>query len=60
MGMIGCPTCHNVHRETAEGRPDHLPGLYLRMPEIVEPLCSDCHGPDSLLLYKFFHSNVSR
>jgi predicted CXXCH cytochrome family protein len=60
MGQIGCPTCHNPHRERAEGRPDHLPGLYLRMPEIVEPLCSDCHGPDSLLLYKFFHSQVSR
>jgi predicted CXXCH cytochrome family protein len=60
MGQIGCPTCHNVHRETAEGRPDDLPGLYLRMPAIVEPLCSDCHGPESLLLYKFFHSKVSR
>jgi predicted CXXCH cytochrome family protein len=60
MGMIGCPTCHNLHRERAEGRPEHLPGLYLRMPEIVEPLCSDCHGPESLMLYKFFHSEVSR
>ena len=47
-------------RERAEGRPDDLPGLYLRLPEIVEPLCSDCHGPESLMLYKFFHSEVSR
>ena len=60
MGQIGCPTCHNPHRERTEGRPEHLPGLYLRMPELVEPLCSDCHGPDALIKYKFFHSQVSR
>ena len=60
VGNIGCPTCHNVHVETVEGRPDNLKGLHLRMPEFVEPLCADCHGPDSLLLYKFFHSEVSR
>ena len=60
VGTIGCPTCHNPHRERAEGRPEELPGLYLRMPDLVEPLCADCHGPDSLLLYKFFHSSVSR
>lgn len=60
VGNIGCPTCHNVHVETAEGRPAHLKGLHLRLPEFVEPLCADCHGPESLFLYKFFHSEVSR
>jgi predicted CXXCH cytochrome family protein len=60
VGNIACATCHNVHVETAEGRPDHLKGLHLRMPEFVEPLCADCHGPDSLFLYKFFHSQASR
>jgi mono/diheme cytochrome c family protein len=60
VGNIGCGTCHNVHREVAEGRPDHLKGLHLRLPEFVEPLCADCHGPDALLKYKFFHSKVSR
>jgi len=60
VGNIGCPTCHNPHRERADGRPEDLPGLYLRMPEFVEPLCADCHGPDSLFLYKFFHSAASR
>jgi predicted CXXCH cytochrome family protein len=60
VGNIGCPTCHNVHVETAEGRPEHLKGLHLRLPEFVEPLCADCHGPDSLFLYKFFHSEASR
>jgi predicted CXXCH cytochrome family protein len=59
-GQIGCATCHNPHREVAEGRSEDLPGLYLRMPELVEPLCADCHGPDSLFLYKFFHSEASR
>lgn len=60
VGNIGCPTCHNPHRERAAGRPEHLPGLFLRTPELVEPLCVDCHGPESILLYKFFHSSVSR
>lgn len=60
VGSIGCPTCHNPHRERAEGRSEGLPGLYLRMPEFVEPLCADCHGTDSLFLYKFFHSEASR
>jgi predicted CXXCH cytochrome family protein len=60
VGNIGCPTCHNVHRERAEGRPEHLPGRHLRLAEFVEPLCADCHGPDSLFLYKFFHSQASR
>ena len=60
VGNIGCPTCHNVHQETADGRPEHLPGLHLRLPEFVEPLCADCHGTESLFLYKFFHSTASR
>jgi len=60
VGQIGCPTCHNVHVETAEGRPEHLNGLHLRLPEFVEPLCADCHGPASLFLYTFFHSGASR
>ena len=28
--------------------------------EFVEPLCADCHGPESLFKYKFFHSEASR
>ena len=60
VGNIGCGTCHNVHQEVAEGRPDHLKGLHLRLPEFVEPLCADCHGPDALFKYKFFHSEASR
>ena len=60
VGSITCATCHDVHRERAKGRRDDLPGLHLRLPEIVEPLCADCHGPESLFLYKFFHSPASR
>jgi predicted CXXCH cytochrome family protein len=59
-GSITCATCHNVHRERASGRPDDLPALHLRLPEVVEPLCADCHGLESLFLYKFFHSPASR
>ena len=60
IGQIGCATCHNVHQERAEGRPEHLKGLHLRLPEFVEPLCADCHGTESLFRYKFFHSSASR
>lgn len=60
VGHIGCPTCHNPHRERAEGRAREYPGMHLRMPDVVQPLCADCHGPDSLFLYKFFHSRASR
>ena len=60
VGNIGCATCHNVHEETPAGRPEHLDGLHLRMPELTYPVCSDCHGQDSLFLYKFFHSQASR
>jgi len=60
VGHIACATCHDVHRERAAGRAEHLPGLHLRLPEFVEPVCADCHGEQSLFLYKFFHSAASR
>lgn len=60
IGNIGCSTCHNVHEETPAGWPAHLDGSHLRMPQFVEPLCADCHGAESLFLYKFFHSKVPR
>jgi len=59
-GKIGCPTCHDLHAERAEGRADYLPGRFLRAPELVEPLCADCHGEESIFLYKFFHSETTR
>jgi predicted CXXCH cytochrome family protein len=60
VGRITCATCHDVHRERATDRRDDLPGLHLRLPEVAEPLCADCHGHESLFLYTFFHSVVSR
>jgi predicted CXXCH cytochrome family protein len=60
VGQIGCPTCHNLHKERADGRPVQLAGLFLRMPELVQPLCADCHGRETIFLYKFFHSPASR
>jgi len=60
LGNITCATCHDVHRERAEGRPENLPGFHLRMAVVAEPVCADCHGRDSFYLYKFFHSPSSR
>ena len=60
VGRISCATCHDLHTERAAGRPEHLPGFFLRMPVLVEPLCADCHGRESIFLYKFFHSEATR
>jgi len=34
--------------------------LRLRLPKFVKSLCADCHGPESLFRYTFFHSPASR
>jgi len=47
-------------QDARAGRPEHLPGFFLRMPVLVEPLCADCHGRESIFLYKFFHSEATR
>ena len=59
-GIIGCPTCHDAHRERATGMPDDRPGLFLRRASVRNFLCADCHGASSLRRYQYFHSTVSR
>ncbi len=59
-GVIGCPTCHDAHRQRAEGLPSERPGLFLRRARTERLLCADCHGPSSLRRYQYFHSAVSR
>jgi len=59
-GYIGCPTCHDPHVNRAEGRPEYLEGKYLRLAQPEHLLCADCHGDQSIVKYKFFHSPVSR
>ena len=59
-GVIGCPTCHDAHRQRPAGLPDERPGLFLRRARTEQMLCADCHGPSSLRRYQYFHSAVSR
>lgn len=59
-GAIGCPTCHDPHRQRAAGLPAERPGLFLRRARSEGFLCSDCHGPSGLRRYQYFHSAVSR
>jgi hypothetical protein len=59
-GIIGCPTCHDAHRERATGLPDDRPGLFLRRASVRGFLCADCHGASGLRRYQYFHSEVSR
>lgn len=62
-GYITCPTCHNVHKWQAD-RAEAGPGKnvegdvfssFLRLESTEGMLCADCHGPDSLFRYKYFH-----
>ena len=59
-GTIGCATCHDPHRQRAEGLPKDVPGHFLRLPDTAEFMCSDCHGSSSLFRYRFYHSEKSR
>lgn len=59
-GVIGCPTCHDAHRQRADGLPGDRRGLFLRRARSEHLLCADCHGPSSLRRYQYFHSEVSR
>ena len=57
VGNIGCATCHNVHvRDRWQAVPSTSRDCTSGCPSSSSPLCADCHGPDSLFLYKFFHS----
>jgi len=64
---ISCPSCHNAHRwravnpsegsgEPAEGTAD---SSFLRVQSRNLP-CMDCHGPDGLFKYLYFHDPAKR
>jgi nitrate/TMAO reductase-like tetraheme cytochrome c subunit len=59
-GMIGCPTCHNPHKERPDGLAAEVPGHFLRLATTEGFMCADCHASSALFRYKFFHSSASR
>jgi hypothetical protein len=59
-GAIGCPTCHDPHKNRADGLESDVPGYFLRLADTKGFLCADCHKSSALFRYKFFHSDKSR
>jgi len=55
-GSIGCPTCHDAHRQRATDLPPYRTGKFLRLSKTQGFLCADCHDSSSLQRYLFFHS----
>jgi predicted CXXCH cytochrome family protein len=56
-GSIGCPTCHNAHKENAEGLSPDRSGKFLRLSDTRDFLCADCHAQTSLQRYLYFHTD---
>ncbi len=67
VGNISCPSCHNGHQWSAgipsagsgvkiEGSADNS---FLRVQSRDLP-CMDCHGPDGLFKYLYFHDPAKR
>jgi len=69
VGDISCPSCHNVHRwstafEERGGQKDAGGNAtetfrFLRIMS-YNTVCSDCHGPDSISRYLYFHDPDKR
>jgi predicted CXXCH cytochrome family protein len=69
VGDISCPSCHNVHKwstafEERGGQEDAGGNAtetfrFLRIMS-YNTVCSNCHGPDSLFRYLYFHDPDKR
>ncbi len=55
-GSIGCPTCHNAHRQRAADLSSDRTGKFLRLGNTRDFLCADCHDSSSLRRYLYFHT----
>ena len=64
VGDLSCPSCHNAHRrgplfenkggqKDAEGKATETYRFLRNMS--YDTVCKDCHGPDSILRYLYFH-----
>lgn len=75
FGEIGCITCHNPHRWSADknieghaikaGEPEkndsgNILSSFLRKKEIQDSFCKDCHGIETKIKYKYYHLDLSR
>lgn len=67
VGTISCPSCHDVHvwnrqqKESNGGEnADGPAGVKFLRTESSRLVCIECHGPDALFRYLYFHSPSSR
>jgi predicted CXXCH cytochrome family protein len=62
VGNISCPSCHNAHqwkpRDPSKGAGIKVEGTagssFLRM-RARDLICKDCHGPEAIYKYLYFH-----
>jgi hypothetical protein len=67
IGPLSCPSCHNVHRWSAEGTQStiaaepagSLASSFLRN-RSYDTICMDCHGPEALVRYAYYHFPAKR
>jgi predicted CXXCH cytochrome family protein len=67
LGTVSCPSCHDAHiwdaGVNAKGKGANIEGdatnSFLRSRSSILP-CKDCHGPDGLYRYKYFHNANER
>jgi len=65
VGNIACPSCHNAHqwkpeeRGAASGPAGNSIDRFLRTAS-YDIVCKDCHGPDALVRYQYFHDPDKR
>jgi len=55
-GSIGCPTCHDAHRQRIPDLPPERASKFLRLTNTIGFLCADCHDSSSLRRYLYFHT----
>ena len=69
-GNIVCSTCHNPHQWNPSapikgpGKPavdgeGNVTNSFLR-PHLHNKFCTECHGGDSIVMFKYFHSKIGR
>ena len=60
VGDISCPSCHNVHQWSPLMK-DGSAGRYKFLRTTSDnTFCADCHGPDAILRYLYFHDPQKR
>jgi len=69
-GNIVCSTCHNPHQWNPSalikgpGKPavdgeGNVTNSFLR-PNLHNKFCTECHGGESIVMFKYFHSKIGR